>query len=233
MAIPPDWRWKISYSTTRDQDRGRSKSYDGSLRYWKAKDWLLLMNAKAAPLVGRALKEGEKISIGSEVKMPNHYVSVTSCISSPSGDLLEMDRGLGFQPPDQRKDASDRVTSKGIPCPGTVGSTSVAVHDALALGLDFSPGLSFAKRVRREFFSTVHPSKDSYHFTMVVSFGRSSFKLTEDTVSLALESAIGGLCDELKVSLLRDRVFSFTVSSKQIGFLIYQTRSFSVSRNGP
>jgi hypothetical protein len=35
-----------------------------------------------------------------------------------------MDRGLGFQPPDQRKDASDRVPSKGIPCPGTVGSTS-------------------------------------------------------------------------------------------------------------
>jgi hypothetical protein len=65
---------------------------------------------------------------------------------------------------------------------------------------------------------------------MVVSFGRSSFKLTEDTISIALESAIGGLCDELKVSLLRDRVFSFTVSSKQIGFLIHQTRSFSVKQ---
>jgi hypothetical protein len=39
---------------------------------------------------------------------------------------------------------------------------------------------------------------------------------------LALEAALGGLCDELKVSLIRDRVFSFTFSSKQIGFRIQQ-----------
>ncbi|KAM0850621.1 hypothetical protein ACQ4PT_052960 [Festuca glaucescens] len=82
MAISPDWRWKICYSTTRDQDRGRAKNYDGSLHYWKAKDWLLVMNAKGAPLVGRALKEGEKISIGSEPlvqpeKDSSGYVTVT------------------------------------------------------------------------------------------------------------------------------------------------------------
>jgi hypothetical protein len=135
------------------------------------------MNAKGAPLVGRALKEGEKISIGSEVRMPNHSVYVQSCVTSPSGDLLEMDRGLGFQFEDPRTDTLDHVPSQCVHVPGPEGSLSSAVHDALALGLDFSPGLAFAKRVRHEFFSTVHPSRDSYHFTMVVSFGRSSFKL--------------------------------------------------------
>jgi hypothetical protein len=102
-----------------------------------------------------------------------------------------------------------------------------AVHDTVELGLDFSSGIIFAKRARSEFYITVHPTKDSMHFTMVVSFGRSKFRLSEDNVSLALESAIGGLCDELKVSLIRDRIFSFTVSCKQIGFMILQKRVHS------
>jgi hypothetical protein len=42
---------------------------------------------------------------------------------------------------------------------------------------------------------------------MVVSFGRTSFRLSEDSVSLALEAIIGGYCGSLKVSLIRDRVF--------------------------
>ncbi|KAM0881896.1 hypothetical protein ACQ4PT_032653 [Festuca glaucescens] len=234
MAIPPDWRWKISYTTARDQDRGRPKSYDGTLLFWKVKEWLLLMNAKSAPLVGRAIKEGEWIKDGSEVKFPNHRVSVLSCIASPTGDMAEMARGLNSS------------LTQTTPSMMEVGSTSLAlvmtqqeigndvpsssVHDALALGLDFSPGLAFARKARSEFYTTVHPARNSLHFTMVVSFGRSTFRLSEDNVSLALESVIGGLCDELKVSILRDRVFSFTVSCKQIGFMILQRRSFSCAQ---
>jgi hypothetical protein len=94
MAIPSDWKWKISYNTTRDQDRGRRKSYDGTLYFWKVKEWLLMMNAKHAPLVSRGIKEGEWIRDGSEVKFPNHRVLVLSCIASPTGDPAEMARGL-------------------------------------------------------------------------------------------------------------------------------------------
>jgi hypothetical protein len=135
-----------------------------------------------------------------------------------------MDRGLGsIEPP--VLDVEEVVLDPGInsiPDPEVDLAESSAVHDSLTLGLDFSPGRTFANKVKRDFFSTVHPNKNSFHLTMVVSFDRASFRLSEDMVAIALESAIGGLCDELKVSILRDRVFSFTVSSKQIGFLIYQ-----------
>ena len=53
---------------------------------------------------------------------------------------------------------------------------------------------------------------------MVVSFARHSFRLSEENVALALESAIGGYCSQLKVSCLRDQVFSFHVSCKEFGF---------------
>jgi hypothetical protein len=184
------------------------------------------MNARGVPTVGQALKDGEKISLGSELKLPSHRVYVQVCINSPSGDSVEMDLGLGASRQEVEV-VDDQIEDNMCPDPVEADSVSSAVHDVLGLGLDFSPGREFAKRIRKEFLSTVHPTRDSFHFTMVVSFGRASFRLTEDNVSLALEAAIGGLCDELKVSVIRDRVFSFTVSSKQIGFRIQDHRSYS------
>jgi hypothetical protein len=61
---------------------------------------------------------------------------------------------------------------------------------------------------------------------MVVSFGRSTFKFTEDHVSICLEAVLGGLCGEFKVSLISERVFSFRVASKQVGFHIIKLRKF-------
>jgi hypothetical protein len=62
---------------------------------------------------------------------------------------------------------------------------------------------------------------------MVVSFGRAKFRLNEEVVAIALEAVIGGYCGSLKVSLIRDKVFSFVVSSKQVGFHIMNIRSYS------
>jgi hypothetical protein len=62
---------------------------------------------------------------------------------------------------------------------------------------------------------------------MVVSFGRSSFRLDEDNVALALEAATGGFCGELKVSSLSDRVFFFAVSCKVVGFKILARKFYS------
>ena len=94
------------------------------------------------------------------------------------------------------------------------------------MGLDLAPGKEFLEEVRRNFFSTVHPTKHSGHFTMVVAFGSTSFKLDEDSVAVALESITGGRCEALKVSSLRDRVFSFTVANKKVGFMLTKRRKF-------
>ena len=93
----------------------------------------------------------------------------------------------------------------------------MAVHEAISLGLDFDPGMKLADQVHCLFKRSVHPD-GSGHFIMVVSFVRHSFRLDEDSVSLALESAIGGFCSRLKVSRLQDKVFSFHVSCKDVGF---------------
>jgi hypothetical protein len=80
-----------------------------------------------------------------------------------------------------------------------------AVFDSLSMGLDFSAGISFAKSVHKRFFSAVHSSRDYGYFTLVVSFGRANFRLSKDSVGIALEAAIGGFCGSLKVSILRER----------------------------
>jgi hypothetical protein len=61
---------------------------------------------------------------------------------------------------------------------------------------------------------------------MVVAFGRANFQMEEDLVSIALEAAIGGSCGNLKVSLIKDRVFSFCVANKNVGFHILKLRRF-------
>jgi hypothetical protein len=62
---------------------------------------------------------------------------------------------------------------------------------------------------------------------MTVLFGRAKFKLDCDSVSIALESCIGGLCDDLFVIQLGDRVFRFSVNSKAVGFMVYDLKCFS------
>ena len=102
----------------------------------------------------------------------------------------------------------------------------MAVYAALRMGLDLAPGKEFSKEVQRNFLSMVHPTMHSGHFTMVAAFGRTSFKLTEDSAVVALESITGGRCDALKVSSLRDRVFGFTVANKKVGFLLTKRKKF-------
>jgi hypothetical protein len=98
-----------------------------------------------------------------------------------------------------------------------VGSSNV-VHSSIAMKFDFSHGLSFADEVKSRFRTTVHPFSKSGHFLLAVSFGRAIFKLNEDSVSLTLESCLGGLCDDLCVIQLSDRVFRFSVSTSFVGF---------------
>ena len=73
----------------------------------------------------------------------------------------------------------------------------------------------FADKVFKHYGRSIHSTDDTAHFIMVVSFSRHVFRLNDDSVAAALESAIGGSAIEFSVQLIRDKVFSFFVSCKQ------------------
>ena len=75
------------------------------------------------------------------------------------------------------------------------------------LDLDFSRGVAFAEDVFRSCGQCIHPVDDTSHFIMVVSFSRHNFRLDEDSVAAALESAIGGSAIDLSIQLIKDKVF--------------------------
>jgi hypothetical protein len=92
--------------------------------------------------------------------------------------------------------------------------------------LDFRPGSLFEADVKRRFSVPVcsgSPNSPSA-FWLVVSFGRCIFKLDSVSVGHLLQAAFGGFARRFMVLSLADRVFRFTVSSKDVGFHIYNSR---------
>lgn len=90
--------------------------------------------------------------------------------------------------------------------------------------LDFDRGLEFQEEVRRSFRSPVHhplPSADR-SFLLLVTFRRFMFRLTEDSVGLALQSCLGGKAADFHVKFLSNNHFCFFVFSKEVGFFIYK-----------
>jgi len=67
-------------------------------------------------------------------------------------------------------------------------------------------------------------STDSFH--LVVAFGFCKFKLSQHSVDLILQATIGGNASLFKVSTLSDRVFKFSVASKEVGLIIRRLISF-------
>jgi hypothetical protein len=241
-----NWIWKVSYSTIKDLDRGRFKAYDGSLVLIISEKWLILKNAKGDPIVVQAISVDrlsrihEAFAVGTKVNFPLHSVRMGICLISgsvpqvlvqPSNVMVESSSTSRVQSLSMVGGSmSEAAESSDISTPDSDTSDSnvtSAVFAAMNMGLDFSDGISFAKFIRRKFYSAVHPSKETGSFTMVVSFGRANFRLSEDFVGIALEAAIGGYCGSLKVPQLGDRVFSFFVSSKQVGFHVLNLRFYS------
>jgi hypothetical protein len=64
-------------------------------------------------------------------------------------------------------------------------------------------------------------------FTLVISFGCAKFRLDIHTVGLVLQACYGGSASKFKVRNLRDRTFKFLVSSKSLGFEIYNKGKIS------
>ena len=96
--------------------------------------------------------------------------------------------------------------------------------------LDFALGLLIKEKVRDNFSTPVHPCPPSSPFTLVVSFGRASFRLDLINFKLALEACLGVDPDLISLGLLAGRTFRFSVYSKAIGFLIYKLRSFECTQ---
>lgn len=94
--------------------------------------------------------------------------------------------------------------------------------------LDFSPGSAFQDVVRRRFNSSVHHASSDVNgsFFLLATFRRYTFRLTEETVSFALASCLGGSPAGFHVLFLSDHHFRFSVSCKSVGFHIYALRRF-------
>jgi hypothetical protein len=92
--------------------------------------------------------------------------------------------------------------------------------------LDFRPGLLFEDDIRRRLASPVCPGSPDFPsvFWLLVSFGRCIFKLDSVAVGHLLQAVLGGFAKGFNVSQLADRVFRFAVSSKVVGFHIYNSK---------
>ena len=96
----------------------------------------------------------------------------------------------------------------------------------LAERLDFNTGLEFQDEVHPLYKSPVHhphPNSDK-SFLLLVTFQRYLFRLTEESVSLALQSCLGGQALDFHVKFLSNNHFRFSVFSKEVGFHVYRLR---------
>ena len=103
----------------------------------------------------------------------------------------------------------------------------MGLDSGATLDLDFSRGVAFADEVFRSSGLSIHPLEGSRPFVLVVSFSRHDFRLDEDSVAAALEAALGGSAIDLMVTYVKDKVFSFVVSCKEVGFHIVDSRSYA------
>jgi hypothetical protein len=71
---------------------------------------------------------------------------------------------------------------------------------------------------------TSTPPRPLDRFFLLATFRRFLFRLTEESVALALQSCLGGCADKFHVKFLSTNHFRFSVASKHVGFLVYNLR---------
>jgi hypothetical protein len=85
--------------------------------------------------------------------------------------------------------------------------------------------------VEERFSSLVSFHTSSFReFFLVVTFGRSAIRLNKDSVSLILQSCLGGVAKDFKVAHLCGMCFRFSVFSKSVGFLVYNLKFYKCSK---
>jgi len=93
---------------------------------------------------------------------------------------------------------------------------------------DFDAGKRFQDKVLSSLNSSVHhpSSTPCGSFSLLAVFRRFTFRLTVETVSLALHGCLGGSPAGFHVSYVQDRHFRFVVSCKQVGFMVCNLKRF-------
>lgn len=93
---------------------------------------------------------------------------------------------------------------------------------------DFALGKAFSKKVFDlcKFNVNSDGTPASEGFSLLVSFSRNRFRLTEDSsVNICLQSVLGGKAHLFKAEQMEDQIFKLKVSSHHVGFLIYELGS--------
>lgn len=95
--------------------------------------------------------------------------------------------------------------------------------------LYFDPGTKFQELVHQCFGCPVSPAThfSSFALHLIASFGRLAVRLNEDSIGLLLQSCIGGVTKDFNVFHLSGWMFSFSVSCKNVDFMIHKLKSFS------
>lgn len=94
--------------------------------------------------------------------------------------------------------------------------------------LDFQSGKCLRNHFRLSpgFLVSLDSDPPSNGFLLLVSFSRKRFRLTNDSVATYLQSNLGGIAKDFAAVLVDQQIFRFTVSCKQVGFLVPGLNSF-------
>ncbi|KAM0861076.1 hypothetical protein ACQ4PT_046145 [Festuca glaucescens] len=244
--------WKISYSTSKDLNRGRMNAYDGTLVLLIKDNWLILNNAKGSQIGCRYIEANDSFSLGAKLSFPVHVVRMGAPISRTESDpcnlgamdqsmnfFIDVDKSGGIDPRNnvELQKPSNNVTSShndvSSDAPVDSDSFALSVHASLILGLSFSHGNNFAKDVRNKFHADVHPSAKSGHFMMTVSFGRANFKMEEDLDQPAQHhpyciAVVEPPPPQQTTALWREKVHDFLVGPLQHTIIDFQPSLFGV-----
>jgi hypothetical protein len=95
-------------------------------------------------------------------------------------------------------------------------------------GLSFSPGVGVQAAIKSRFGEPVScPARGCAEFILVASFGHCKFHLSEQSVGFLLQATIGGVVVDFRSQQLSEKVFKSVVHSCNVGFHVYNLRSFT------
>jgi hypothetical protein len=96
-------------------------------------------------------------------------------------------------------------------------------------GLNFQLSVGFQAAIRARYGEPINhfPVQGLKEFFLIVFVGRCKFKLTVQTIGFLLQATIGGTAVDFRPQQISNRVFKFVVASHNVGFHIYNLRSFS------
>jgi hypothetical protein len=143
--------WKITYSTYKDLDRGRMKSFDGILEVRKKDNFMILNNSKGRQIGCRFKRSKDSFHIGAKIYFSSHVVrmgvpiSVQTLASKLDHEISVV--GHTTQPEVINAEASDSDPKDPKATSAIDSNLIMSIHDSISLGLDFSHGIFFAADV--------------------------------------------------------------------------------------